>query len=589
MDNLVKRVQNFEARWIRSLGAHTLPITVFKQNDKKDFSSCGINGNFLFSQLLIDNLLQMNYQSTDMNEFIEVCAKEFAGNKQRSKDLHTFSNDYKPEKALTWYTKPIFLYSLLNKALRLQNIELLFLLRFFIRDIYRELTRNQCQSSVKVYRGQLMSSEEVETLKKSIDDLVSMNSFFSTSFDREKAEFYLGGASLTSSNHFDSSSVPVLFEIIADPNIKETKTRPFADITQFSEFLDDEEEVLFMVGSIFRVLDVNVKNNKYVVSLQLSGGIEEDMQELLDHLKAKRRIAVDSDTSLVTFIDILCDMNKSDLVEKFAKRALYEISITAHSCSVNVIDIAKCHLYLGRIACQHERFDKALEEFNAALELVLSMKEPDPKALATINTAIAKNFDEQKQYKRALDYYNKAVDILQQDNNGNSSQLAALYTSMGWSYRQKKNYERALQCHQEALSLQEKCLPKFHYDLALTYKVLAAIHFDLHEYDQALDSCQKALDIESKSLPYDHPKVAATYENMAVICEQVNDIQRATGCLDKASAIDHRPTFIPRSRFAITTFVCPWCHHHVWIYNMFRFVKGAPCFACLCKLVGIRR
>ncbi|CAF3780661.1 unnamed protein product [Rotaria sp. Silwood1] len=278
-----------------------------------------------------------------------------------------------------------------------------------MRDIHRELTNNQCQSLVKVYRGQLIASDEIDILKNSIGDLISMKSFLSTSLDRQKAAFYIEGASLTPSNQSDSSLIPVLFEIVDDSSMNESKGRPFANITQFREFSNEEEEILFMAGSIYLLLAVCEENNIYIVSLQLSGNIEDDMQILMDHLKAERAIAVDSGISLVTFVDILHDMDKIDLVEKFAKRALHDISIAANSGPMNVIDIAKCHFYLGYIAENHDRFDVGFEEFNTALNYVLLMKEPDSKTVATIYAAIGNCFQEQKQYKRALHYYTSKI------------------------------------------------------------------------------------------------------------------------------------------------------------------------------------
>ena len=70
--------------------------------------------------------------------------------------------------ALWWYTRESFIYRILNKALRIQNIDLLFLFRFYIRDIEQQLHKNRYQSSVRVYRGQLMSHEELEFIKKFI-------------------------------------------------------------------------------------------------------------------------------------------------------------------------------------------------------------------------------------------------------------------------------------------------------------------------------------------------------------------------------------------------------------------------------------
>ncbi|CAM4852394.1 unnamed protein product, partial [Rotaria magnacalcarata] len=83
--------------------------------------------------------------------------------------------------AVWWYTRDSFVYRLLNKALRVQNIDLLFLFRFFIRDIEVQLKQYQCSSLVRVYRGQLMSTDELDQLKMSLGEYISVNSFFSLS------------------------------------------------------------------------------------------------------------------------------------------------------------------------------------------------------------------------------------------------------------------------------------------------------------------------------------------------------------------------------------------------------------------------
>jgi hypothetical protein len=65
-----------------------------------------------------------------------------------------------------------FLYRLLNKALRVQNIDLLYLFRFFIRDLGEQLEKNKCTSSIRVYRAQQMSKEEVDILRHSVDEYI---------------------------------------------------------------------------------------------------------------------------------------------------------------------------------------------------------------------------------------------------------------------------------------------------------------------------------------------------------------------------------------------------------------------------------
>jgi hypothetical protein len=58
-----------------------------------------------------------------------------------------------------------------------QNIDLLYLFRFFIRDLSEEIENKKCSSLIHVYRAQLMAKEEIEILKNSVGNFVSMNSF----------------------------------------------------------------------------------------------------------------------------------------------------------------------------------------------------------------------------------------------------------------------------------------------------------------------------------------------------------------------------------------------------------------------------
>ncbi|CAF4398726.1 unnamed protein product, partial [Rotaria sordida] len=54
---------------------------------------------------------------------------------------------------------------------------------------------------------------------------------------------------------------PIIFEIVADP--KMVGTKPFADISRHSEF-PGESEILFMLGSIFRLNSVEHNDNDQI-------------------------------------------------------------------------------------------------------------------------------------------------------------------------------------------------------------------------------------------------------------------------------------------------------------------------------------
>ncbi|CAF2081192.1 unnamed protein product [Rotaria magnacalcarata] len=174
-----------------------------------------LNGEFLHYRLLVDALIRMKPNEQDQKELIELLRKEYEGNEYELKLVNEFGKGYESSRAIWWYTRDSFVYRLLNKALRVRNIEMKFLMRNIIGDIYTKLLANQCEKPVTVYRGQIMSGDEIKQFRKSVGSIISLNSFLSTSSKREVAEeFAVQSMELCSSS---SDSVGVIFKIEADP------------------------------------------------------------------------------------------------------------------------------------------------------------------------------------------------------------------------------------------------------------------------------------------------------------------------------------------------------------------------------------
>ncbi|CAF2764114.1 unnamed protein product [Rotaria sp. Silwood2] len=129
---------------------------------------------------------------------------------------------------------------------------MIFLFRSFISDIQRQLACNQAKNSLLVYRGQIISKNELKTLKQYRGQFISVNSFFSTSTKYQQVLSFLHVPDNT------DNFKPVLFEINANPTMVTTK--PFADISKYSEF-PGEPEILFMLGSIFRLDNIEYSSD----------------------------------------------------------------------------------------------------------------------------------------------------------------------------------------------------------------------------------------------------------------------------------------------------------------------------------------
>ena len=99
------------------------------------------NAIFMWFQLFIEVLLRMHHKSTDRNELIDICKKNYKGNKQEMSIIDEFEKTYKAENAIWWYTREACFYRMMNKALRVQDYDILFALRFFITDIAKQLKK----------------------------------------------------------------------------------------------------------------------------------------------------------------------------------------------------------------------------------------------------------------------------------------------------------------------------------------------------------------------------------------------------------------------------------------------------------------
>jgi hypothetical protein len=147
----------------------------------------------------------------------------------------------------------------------------MFKLRYFLTDLYVQLDglyKRTCtyyyrSNKENLYRGQLISKSEFEHFKQLQGDIISINTFLSTTASLQIALAFANG----SLNNNDL--IPIVFCIQTNPYIQHK--RPYANISSFSMY-KDEEEVLFAMGSLFRVQCIEKldrMNNTPVIYLQM--------------------------------------------------------------------------------------------------------------------------------------------------------------------------------------------------------------------------------------------------------------------------------------------------------------------------------
>ena len=496
-----------------------LSINIFNVNNKKDQSTTGLNGNFIHSLLLIDVLIRMKSIESDKQQLIELCKKEYENNQKELVFVGEFEKDYRSDKALWWYTRDTFLYKMLNKALRVQNIDLLFLLRFVIGDIYQQLKQYQHQSSIRVYRGQVMSIDELNTLQQSIDNLISINSFFSTSTNPDKALGFLNRSKIT------SDLCRVLFVIDADPQV--VKSKPFADISSLSYF-SKECEVLFMMGSIFRLIKIEeIKNEKIItIYMELCGDDEHDLKELFDHMK-KEYGGGNEEVNLHSFGKVLRRMGKYDLAEKIYHRLLAEVP-------PNDPLLSGLYYNLGIVTQDKAAYDSSLECFRKSLVIEEQEGSSNYQNIGNLYNWIGTVYRRKRELERALENYHKAIELFRNANDEDHPNMAYFYSNIANVYYDQKKYTEALDFYKKSLAIRKQHLPSNHPDIAASHNNIGNVYSHLNKYDLAMEHVQQSLEMILKALPGDHPNIAMSYESIAEIHEKKREWKEALELFEKA-------------------------------------------------------
>ncbi|CAF1323365.1 unnamed protein product [Adineta ricciae] len=247
----------------------------------------------LWSELLLICLLRMPSPSADVyKDVIKEARFFYRNNAVQLAQIDAFEKNYRREDAIRWYSRNSFVYRLVNKALRTQNLVILFKFRTIIKDIYEQLTKlyheqyftgkteNKALSTITLHRAMKLSSAESNQLRSSKKgSIISINSFTSASTNPAVAIAYLG----------DDSERDVMLEIVIDRMSLKSDTLPFASIRSFSMF-SDEEEVLLSMGTRLLIESVTT-NDQYkniYIKTRLCYEMDETMKELRTYILEKQ-------------------------------------------------------------------------------------------------------------------------------------------------------------------------------------------------------------------------------------------------------------------------------------------------------------
>ena len=452
----------------------------------------------------------MHNTSSSRQELIDICEEYYRNNPSELTIVDEFKKAYRMETAIWWYTRECFLYRILNKALRLQEFDTLFALRFFITDLSQQLMKEyeRClremptRDIIRVYRGQAMSFDELKLIQANIGQFISMNSFLSTSLQRETAVSFLDLIEV------NSEVDRILFEIDIDPR---QKTTAFSDIDHLSYF-KCENEILIMLGALFLVKSVRQdKSNKFwIAHITLSSEDDFHLKETFAHMKEK----IGDETNLHSLGKILTEMGQYEQAKKCYKRMIYQSQLDG---SIGYSGLGWADHWLNE-------YDTALSNFHKSLTLINEILPNICEEKGRLYSLIGLVYWRKKQYPEALANLNKALDTQQAVLSPDHPDLLATYNRFALTYGKMDETDKALEYHEKCLSIRLATLPRDHPDIATSYNNIGWLYNErMGDYAKALEYFEKSLAICRKILPPTHRDIIRSEQNIRKVNEKLKN------------------------------------------------------------------
>jgi tetratricopeptide (TPR) repeat protein len=492
----------------------TLSFSLFDQKQKSTKDLSKDSPSFLWYQLLIDVLRQMPQTDHAKQQMLDTCSNCYRGNKRQLEQIQQFQSMYTPADAVSWYTADSFVYRLLNKAFRIEDMELVYIFRFFIFDLCTQLERGHRalresgERHLKLFRGQQIPNEEFDKLKQSVGILISTNGFWSTTRDLNVALSFIPPGSQT------DGMQQVLFEISADPSLE---TVVFAAVDQQSR-MSGEQEVLFGLGAVFKVelvqFDLHLKLWKIKMAATDDGS--RDFNEYLQ--STKKEMEENSPTILFGRL-LLIERGQVAKAEKY-----FEMLLKTLPCDHE--DMASVYNGIGSVYDTKRELNLALEYYNKAYEMRLRLLEQHHPHISGSLCIIGNIYRHKGDYDRAMEYYHQSLTIDEKNYPADHLSKARILRNIGLAHKEKKDFERALEYLRRALQMFQRMLPNEHPEIALSLGFIGLVFKDNLDYDQALKYFHKELEMDEKVLSSDHRYLSEHIEWIADTYKKKGETER---------------------------------------------------------------
>ncbi|CAF3584927.1 unnamed protein product [Rotaria socialis] len=463
-------------RDVRRVNNDLIPISILQSTSSDQFDQL-----FACSLILKEFLINSACEQQTKNNFMKFCRSQHRGNSYQSNIIKKYQAKPKKLTPIQWYTRECFLYSMLNRALRLYDIEILTQIKFFVQEVNEQIQKIYSQSDQQhpqtVYHGQNITNDLLSKLQKNKKSLISFNTFLMANMDENLT------LDLLQQSQNDPNLIAVLFKIAVD---RSKSSYPFIILDEFDYYQDSDRYVLFALNTTFQIENIEQINEQlWEVRLILAKDTNKKLNTIKEWIETKFREL----DSILRFGKIMIDIGKTDKAEEFYKFLLENsdeedkdaLAYIHHSVLEDDPRLCKIYAGIGAVQRKQGRHDRALGYFNKVLDIHKNISKPNPSVLAFCLYNIGLIFYQQKKYEKA-----------------------------------RKNFEKALRNQNDVLSCNRDLLTNIHSSLSMVFN-------DLGEYQKAMEHAQQALEIATSIIESNNERIEIYQKSINQLKEKISE------------------------------------------------------------------
>lgn len=493
------------------------PTVVLNENIQKTFMK-DLSENhvwFIQFQLLVEIIIRLEDSEQARKDMISICQEYYENNACEQRKIKQFEDEAENHlKAIYWYTAESFLVHMLNRVCSTEDVDHMYCFRLIIKNLHKrilELEKDEFTVTLKedtatLYRGKRMPASTLENFRKNVGRLVVMKGFLSTTVEEDVAKVF-SGAGIP-----QTGSVCALFKLNI-VNWKECKSS--AAIKPNEGAMTEEDEVLFTIGTIWKISKVNELRGKNIWSIELTSCPESCIRpdELAKYLKEQ----LGETSDLLALGDFLMKIGQHKKAEKYYTILLKDQNLfeqhTVRAGIYNRIGIIRLEQKEPRLATDY--FEKAVDA---------APSESDIKDTANANVQITQT--ELKHLPTVfLGKRLASSSVTSKPLVVNELSKPILENNLGHAAYIQSKYEVAKSHFQTALSIMKVSKLNYIHEISRVYSNLGAVEYKNEDHIKAKNYFEEAIHT-LQEFTLDHPWIAEYKENLKSAQQHCSKKQR---------------------------------------------------------------